>query len=254
MDLHYEVLGQGKPIVMIHGGGADSRDWTYLAPLLAKHYKVITFDSRGCGQSPSQTEAANYIMDVLNLLNHLSIEKTVIIGHSIGGQIATEFALSYPQYLQELVLVAPALAGFVHSLDLLESFQAIQSAAPDVSKMTELVVNSPFCSVIKDSTHSKLMRVMTEHNIRKMFEWAAFGAVWPKPPAIERLHEISTRTLFIRGTRDHEDSVKIETHFRAVPNIQFVAVAGGDHMLNLTHPEELYMNIVTFLGEPNKQA
>ncbi|NOU85732.1 alpha/beta fold hydrolase [Paenibacillus sp. LMG 31460] len=249
MDLYYEVTGHGKPVVMIHGGGSDSRDWTYLVPLMASHYQVITFDGRGCGQSPSQTQPANYIADVLNLLNHLRIEKAAVIGHSIGGQIATEFALSYPERLEELILVAPALSGFVHSPDLLASFQSIQAAAPDVSKMTELVVTSPFCSVIKNSPHRDLMRIMTEHNINRMFEWAAIGAVWPKPPAIDRLDELRTRTLFIRGTLDHDDIFTIENHFRLVPNIKFVQVAGGDHMLNLTHPEDLFHHITEFLED-----
>jgi len=249
MDLFYKVMGQGKPVVMIHGGGADSRDWTYLAPLLARHYQVITFDGRGCGQSPSQTEPANYVGEVLHLLNHLQVDQAAIIGHSLGGQIATEFALAYPTRLQELILIAPALSGFVHSPDLLASFQSIQAAAPDVDQMTELVVTSPFCSVIQNSPQRELMRSMTEHNIRKMFEWAAVGAVWPTPPAIERLHELGARTLFIRGTLDHEDSSTIANHYRAAPTIRFAEVAGADHMVNLTHPEELYHHIRSFLED-----
>jgi len=247
MDLYYEVQGQGDPIVMIHGGGADVRDWTYLAPLLSTRYRVVALDSRGCGKSPSQTEAANYIADVLNLLDHLSIRKADMIGHSVGGQIATEFALAYPERLNNLVVIAPSLAGFVHSPDLFSYLQTIQSAAPDVSKMTDLVVESPFCSVIKDSPQRELMRTMTEHNVRKMFEWSAFGAVWPNPPAIQRLQELSARTLFIRGARDHEDMIRIAAHYRAVPNIQFCEIADGDHMINLTHPEEITRRIVDFL-------
>jgi len=249
MNLYYEVRGEGKPIVMIHGGGADSRDWTYVAPLLSSRYQTITVDSRGCGKSPSQTEAANYIADVHDLLNHLSIRKAAIVGHSLGGQIATEFALAYPERLQELVLIAPALSGFTHSPDLLDAMQTIQAAAPDVQKMTELVVDSPFCSVIKNSPHRELMSSMTEHNIRKMFEWSAFGAVWPNPPAIQRLHEIRAKTLFIRGSQDHEDLRKIEDHYRDVPHIQYVEIDGGDHMVNLTHPEEVYASIVSFLEQ-----
>lgn len=249
MDLHYDIQGQGQPIVMIHGGGADRRDWVYLAPLLARHYQVVTFDSRGCGQSPSQTEPANYMEDVLALLNHLSIKKAVLIGHSIGGHIAAEFALAYPERIQGLIVIAPALLGFVHAPDFQDTHRQIQAAAPDVAKMTELVVTSPFCSVIKNSTHRELFREMTAHNIVRMFEWAEYGAVWPKPPAIERLHEIVTRTLFIRGTRDHEDSLAIERHYRALPTITFAAIEGGDHMLNLTHADELFPEIVRFVEE-----
>lgn len=249
MDLHFEIKGKGRPIVMIHGGGCDTRDWTYLAPLLAKHYQVITFDGRGCGQSPAQTEPASYADDVLRLLNHLDIENAVLVGHSLGGQIATEFALAYPERLQRLVLIAPALSGFVHSPDLQASFQAIQEAAPDVAKMTELVVSSPFCSVIQKSPQRQLMYEMSEHNIRRMFEWAAIGAVWLNPPSIGRLHEIQAKTLFVRGTRDHEDTIKIAEHFRILPAIQFSAIEGGDHMLTLTHADHIYPEIIAFLGE-----
>ncbi|MDQ0061467.1 alpha/beta fold hydrolase [Paenibacillus harenae] len=249
MDWHYAVQGQGKPIVMIHGGGCDSRDWSYLAPQLANKYQVITFDARGCGQSPPPTETVNYVTDVACFLDNLSIDKAVLIGHSLGGQIATEFALAYPERVQELVLIAPTLGGFVQSPDVLASFQAIQEAAPDIAKMTELVVTSSSYSVIKDSPLRELLHAMTDHNIRILFGRPSFNVVWPTPPAIERLHELRAKTLFVRGTRDHEDNVKIEKHFRKLENTRFVAIEGGDHMLNLTHADMLYPEIVAFLGE-----
>ncbi|RIX59620.1 alpha/beta hydrolase [Paenibacillus nanensis] len=249
MDWHYEIQGQGKPIVMIHGGGCDSRDWSYLAPLLANHYQVITFDARGCGQSPPPSETVNYVTDVVRFLDSLSLDKAVLIGHSLGGQIATEAALAYPERVQELVLIAPTLAGFAQSPDVLASFQAIQEAAPDIARMTDLVVTSSSYSVIKDSPQRELLRAMTDHNIRVLFGRPSFNVVWPTPPAIERLHNLQARTLFVRGTRDHEDNVTIENHFRRVENIQFVAIEGGDHMLNLTHSDQLYPEIVAFLGD-----
>ena len=51
MDLHYEVNGNGYPVVLLHSGGADLRDWTFVAPLLSKHYMVVSFDGRGAGKS-----------------------------------------------------------------------------------------------------------------------------------------------------------------------------------------------------------
>jgi hypothetical protein len=68
MDLYYEVQGQGAPIVLRHSGGADKRDWQFIAPLLAQTFEVITFDGRGAGQSPPPFTPANYVEDLRQLL------------------------------------------------------------------------------------------------------------------------------------------------------------------------------------------
>jgi pimeloyl-ACP methyl ester carboxylesterase len=96
MDLHYEVQGKGEAVVLIHSGGADLRDWELIAPQLAQTYQVITFDGRGAGQSPPLLEPANYVEDLRQLLDHLHLDRVILVGHSIGGQIATDFALAYP--------------------------------------------------------------------------------------------------------------------------------------------------------------
>ena len=53
IELSFENTGNGRPVVLIHSGGTDLRQWTFLAPLLSKNYKVIAFDGRGAGKSPS---------------------------------------------------------------------------------------------------------------------------------------------------------------------------------------------------------
>jgi pimeloyl-ACP methyl ester carboxylesterase len=107
MDLHYEVQGKGEAVVLIHSGGADLRDWEFIAPQLAQTYQVIAFDGRGAGQSPPLLEPANFVEDLRQLLDHLNLDRVILVGHSIGGQIATDFALAYPDRVTRLVLVAP---------------------------------------------------------------------------------------------------------------------------------------------------
>ena len=115
MDLHFEITGNGHPVVLIHRGGADLRLWTFLVSLLSKNYKVIVFDGRGAGKSPSPIKHVNYVKDVLVLMDYPELSQTTIIGHSMGGQIATEFALNYPERVSKLVLIAPSLTGFPYS-------------------------------------------------------------------------------------------------------------------------------------------
>lgn len=140
MDLHYKIQGNGEAIVLLHSGGSDLRDWQWIAPQLAQNYQVITFDGRGAGQSPPLLEPVDYVEELRSLLNHFHIDRAILVGHSIGGQIATDFALAYPDRVIKLVLIAPGLSGFQFSPEIQQQFEQIKAAAPDSEKMTELML------------------------------------------------------------------------------------------------------------------
>ena len=130
MDLYYEINGHGHPMVLLTGG-ADVRNWKFIAPLLAKQYKVVTFDGRGTGKSPIPLEDVNHVEDLLELLDHLEVNQATLIGHSMGGQIAAEFALKYPERVSKLVMLAPGLSGFRYSIEFEDSIKKIHEAAPE---------------------------------------------------------------------------------------------------------------------------
>lgn len=249
MDLYYEIHGQGEPIVLIHSGGADLRDWQLIAPQLAQNYRVITFDGRGAGKSPPLLEAANYVEDLKNLLDHLNIARSVLVGHSIGGQIATDFALAYPDRVSKLVLVAPGLSGHQFSPEIQEWFGQIRAAAPDAEKMTQLSLAQCVYRVVMSSPQRELMTAMTKHNIERSLEWKTKEMRWAQPPTIERLHELQTKTLFIIGTQDMADNLHTAELFDRVPDIRFDRIEGADHMPTLTHPDRVVASISTFLSE-----
>lgn len=249
MDLHYEIQGQGEPIVLLHGGGIDSRDWLFLAPQLAQTHQVVLFDGRGAGQSPPLLEPADFVEDLRMLLDHLRIEQAVLVGHSIGGQIAADFALAYPHRVTKLVLVAPGLSGSKPSPEVEQWFEQIKAAAPDAEKMTQLVLSHPIHSVVMASPQRELLIAMTRHNIERSLEWKTFEMRWSQPPAIERLGEIQPKTLFIIGTQEMADNLHIAELFQQVPDIQFVRIDGADHVPMLTHPDLLSSLIREFLNE-----
>jgi pimeloyl-ACP methyl ester carboxylesterase len=249
MDLYYEIHGQGELIVLIHSGGADLRDWQFIAPQLAQNYRVVTFDGRGAGKSPPLLEPANFVEDLQKLLDHLQIARAVLVGHSIGGQIATDFALAYPNRVSKLVLVAPGLSGHQFSPEIQEWFGQIWAAAPDAEKMTQLSLENPVYSVVMSSPQRDLMAAMTEHNIKRSFEWKTMEMCWAQPPTIDRLTELQTKTLFIIGTQDMADNLHTAELFQQVPNIQFDWIDGADHMPTLTHPDQVVASISAFLTE-----
>lgn len=250
MDLYYEVSGEGYPVIMIHSGGADLRQWTLLAPLLEKNYKVITFDGRGAGKSPSPGESVSYVEDLLSLMDYLKLESATIIGHNIGGQIATDFALEYPERVSSLVLITPSLTGFRFSQESEKYIKKVMEAAPNVDKMITNFLEMPTYQVVTKSQQSELAIEMLRHHFRRMFEWPTFKTEWSQPPAIDRLQDIKSKTLFIIGKNDLADHYSILNHFRKVPDIRFIEIAEAEHiMMVLTHPNELYKEITDFLEE-----
>jgi pimeloyl-ACP methyl ester carboxylesterase len=220
-----------------------------LAPLLAKHFKVITFDGRGAGKSPLPVGPVNYIQELLHLLDHLEIDQATLLGHSMGGQIVTEFALLYPNRVTELVLVAPSLSGYPYSQELDQYFQQIQAAAPDVDKMIEIALSAPIYQVAMAGPHRDLLVQMMRHHIEKTFEWKSFEQIWPQTPAIEKLGELEVKTLFIIGEIEYTDNKRVAECFQEVPDIQFAPIDGADHMVILTHANEIYRSITSFMEE-----
>lgn len=249
MDLHYEVQGKGEAVVLIHSGGADLRDWELIAPQLTQTYQVITFDGRGAGHSPPLLEPAHYVEDLRQLLDHLNLDRAILVGHSIGGQIATDFALAYPDRVTRLVLVAPGLSGFQFSPDVQQWFAQIKAVAPDLEKMVELMLNHPVYSVVMSSPQRDRMIEMTTHNMKRSFEWKTFEMLWAQPPTIDRLSELKTKTLFIIGKQDMADNLHVAELFQQVPDIRFAYIEGGDHMPTLTHADEVSRLIIQFLSQ-----
>jgi pimeloyl-ACP methyl ester carboxylesterase len=249
MDLHYEVHGKGETVVLIHSGGADLRDWELIAPQLAQTYQVITFDGRGAGQSPPLLEPANFVEDLRQLLDHLHLDRTILVGHSIGGQIATDFALAYPDRVTKLVLIAPGLSGFQFSPDIQQWFAQVKAVAPDLEKMVELMLAHPVYSVVMSSPQRDRTIEITMHNTKRSFEWKTFEMQWAQPPTIDRLSELQTKTLFIIGTQDMADNLRVAELFQQVPDIRFAYIEGADHMPTLTHADEVSSSIVQFLTE-----
>lgn len=249
MDLHYEIAGKGHPIVLVHSGGADLRDWTFLGPLLAQHHTVISYDGRGAGKSPDPTGDVNCVEDLKELLDHLNINKTTLIGHSMGGQIVTDFSLEYPEYISELIVIAPALTGFNYSPDFVDYMNKVTAAAPDIEKMIEISQSAPSYRVVQSSPHKELAEEMLRHHIKRTFHWPAFELIWPNPPAVKRLDELTAKMLFIIGTEELPDNLRVANTFQKQTDAQIVEISGADHMVTLTHPEELYHHIIEFLED-----
>ncbi|MBO0939609.1 alpha/beta hydrolase [Fibrella sp. HMF5335] len=114
LKLYYEVYGSGKPIVLIHGSFMTiPLNWSPFIPLLAKDRKVIVAEMQGHGRTSDIPRALSYESmadDVAGLLRHLKIDSTDLLGYSMGGGVAFQFAVRHPKQLRRLVILSGAYA------------------------------------------------------------------------------------------------------------------------------------------------
>lgn len=110
LKMYYEVYGQGKPLVLIHGSYMNIiSNWTHIIPLFAKDRKVIVAEMQGHGRTKDIAREFSYegmADDVSGLLKHLKIDSADILGYSMGGGVAFQFAVRHPEQLRRLVVLS----------------------------------------------------------------------------------------------------------------------------------------------------
>ncbi|MGD6818027.1 alpha/beta fold hydrolase [Metabacillus sp. 84] len=253
MDLHAEVKGSGRPVVLIHGPGQDLREWGFIIPFLLETCQVIAYDVRGAGKSPSPLEPMDPVKDLKMLLDNYHIEKATIVGHSRGGQVAADFALTDPSRIEKLILISPSLTGYEYTYKYNTWVQKVNDAK-NISEMTKFIIDGPHHKVISASEQLAFFEEMMEHYLKKATtEWKSYEVIWPEPPAIQRLKEMQASTLFIQGTKEFEDMYQIREWYEQVPSIEFVIIPRADQMSTLTHPEEIADYILAFMKEEASQ-
>jgi 2-hydroxy-6-oxonona-2,4-dienedioate hydrolase/2-succinyl-6-hydroxy-2,4-cyclohexadiene-1-carboxylate synthase len=115
VHLHYQQLGRGPNVVMVHGITGNQAIWHLeILPALMQDYRLTTYDLRGHGYSdmpPTGYTTADHALDLNHLLDSLGIERTHVVGHSFGADISLHYAILYPEWVDRLVLVEPAVAA-----------------------------------------------------------------------------------------------------------------------------------------------
>jgi pimeloyl-ACP methyl ester carboxylesterase len=248
-QLYYQVRGHGAPVVLIHGGSLQHGMWDDQFDLLAQDFRVVRYDVRGFGKSGSPETPHSQWEDLRALLEHLSIERTHIVGLSLGGKIAVDFALEYPEKVDRLVLAGPGLSGwrFEPAPWIEELGQAIE--AGDQRAAAEAWLRSPHLAAAMENPEvAERVRRLTLENERAFVP--VFKAYEPDPPATERLQELEAPVLLVVGTRDDVEIGRIADRLvEQVPDLRKIAIEGAGHMVNMERPEEFNRAVLDFLLE-----
>ena len=242
-DLHYEVTGDGPPVVLLHQGVVDSRVWEPQLAALAERFTVVRYDRRGFGRSPRFDGAYSPLDDLRAVLDAAGIERAALVGGSQGGKIALDAALERPERVTALVLLCAALGG--HPIDV---------GTPEQEARWEAAEQAEDAAALAAIDFEIWAPLGDEDGLRARFADNAHlnlvddPAEPPARPAKEGLGELRVPTLVITGDRDVPAMTEIgDILEREIPGARREALH-GDHFPNLRSPDAFNRLVSDFLG------
>ena len=251
--IHYERDGAGMPLILLHAGVADHRMWNPQVSAFSKHFDVIRPDFRGCGESELPPGAWNPREDVLALMDELQLKPAHLVGCSIGGGLALDFALDHPERVSKLVLVGSGPSGQeddpLHEHLFAEAMAAEKSGDPDSINQADMNLwldgpNRPR-GYVAEPVRS-LFREMNGKNIG--VDWSKSPTVKLDPPAVKRLHEVTARVLVIVGDKDLQPlQESADLMAESISGARKAVIKDAAHLPNLEHPEEFNRLVLDFL-------
>jgi 3-oxoadipate enol-lactonase len=243
--LWYDEAGSGEAVLLLHGGLGDSELWEPVVPLLAERFRTIRTDLRFFGSSTGPAVPWSWDDDTIGVLDELGIERTALVGLSLGGALALDIALAHPERLWAVVGVAPGLGG--HDGAAYTEEQGVRYEAAEAAGDLEAAMAIDFevwAPLGADERIRRLWRLTPDANPLPQ-------GVEPRAPAgaptKERLGELAVPTLVVTVSHDPAGFREIGPLVaRGAPNARHVEL-DSDHYVTLREPELVTRTLVAFL-------
>ncbi len=232
----YSEGGKGEPVVLLHGFGASADNWNRFASRLTKRYLVIAPDLPGWGQS-TRIDSASYaypqqVERLHQFVTELGLKRFHLVGHSMGGFLASAYAARYPEKVITLGLIAPHGVTEPQPSELTLSVAAgdnwlVANSVPEFDQL----LNKVFAK--RPYLPKSVFRLLAAHAIRGSAKSAKIFAEMQsnEPPLVERLGQIKAPALIIWGDQDRVLHVSCAEVFRqGIKNSELLVLVGSGHM------------------------
>ncbi len=251
-QIYYEVAGQGEPVVFCHGAGGNHANWYQQVPAFVTQYRVVTWDHRGFGRSTDHAETSGpraAVSDLTALLDHLGVDRTHLVGQSMGGWTILGFALEHPDRVRSLVF-ANTIAGIQLPNPSEETQQARERVAAAL-----LDPNLPV-----GFDHPCFAPGFAEQDPARAFLYMQFSSLAPPTPMSallglievaytgEDLKQLTSPALFLIGALDPLFTPRdIRRAASFVPGARIVEIPGSGHSPYFEDAERWNQAVLEFL-------
>ena len=245
--LFYERVGQGPAVVLIHGGMWDRRMWEDQFDPFSRKHTVVRYDARGFGRSDLPTRPYSNSSDLAAVITALGLAGPAVLGLSMGGSVALDYAVEYPEGLGALVVASCGIGGHSEwSADVVDAWER-EDATPALAGAlrSQLEFWTPGG---QDLQADERLREVAFENLR-IYEVDEDLASRVEPPVIGRLSDVRVPTLVIVGDRDVSSIHRMGDRMVAeIPGAR-KAVVPGDHLPNVRDPAAFNRVVLAFLAE-----
>jgi 3-oxoadipate enol-lactonase len=254
-DLNVLVSGDGPPVTLVHAGVADLHSYDAVAAELGATHTVIRYDMRGFGASPAPTSAFSHLDDLTAVLDGLGVTRTALVGNSFGGHVAMTFAVTHPERVTHLALLASSIDGWTWGPGM-NAYDDAETAALDAGDLDEAVrVNqemwvrgpardwSPELRALADAVAPAMRTALANQQAAGELEVEVEG-----PSVDDRLDRITARTVVACGLADDRDFDAIAHHLaERIAGARYAAFPGVGHLMPLERPVEITTLIAELL-------
>lgn len=250
MKLHYREMGEGKPLMILHGLFGFSDNWQTHAKKLAEYFRVILVDLRNHGRSDWSDDFSYEIMaaDVKELIEDLQLEEVILIGHSMGGKVAMHLAQQEEDLLEKLIIVDMGIKGYpMHHQHILAGIHAVKLENVTARREAEQQMSAHIESygikqfLLKNLYWKEKGQLAWRMNV-DVLEREMPKILGPMPEG-----EVLLPSLFIRGELSNyildEDIDSIEEMF---PDSEVVTIAGAGHWVHAEAPSHFQDALLSF--------
>lgn len=254
--IYYELAGAGQPLVMVHAGVADSRQWNSDFAFFQTSYRVLRYDLRGYGKSEPVDGDFSHMSDLTALLEHLHIDEPLfLMGCSMGGSLCLEFALANPSQSKALIMVDAGPSGLKLDVPNHPKADDVEKAFNDgdLDLVAEIETQIWFDGMDRTAGQvNQSMRQLVREMDRRVLELETrnLGKRLPDAtvPAVERLAELTIPVLIIVGAHDTPFMQAAANYMvENLPRAEKVTIRDAAHLPNLEHPDEFQEVVTSFL-------
>jgi len=252
MKLYSKIMGEGDPVIIMHGLFGASDNWLSIGKQLAASHKCYLPDLRNHGRSPHSADLTYDDMseDLYEFLTDFSLRKVSLIGHSMGGMTAMQFAFEYPHRLNKLVIIdiAPKSYPAMHE-EILAGLKAIPLGKLSSRKDADVIL----AGYVPSRRIRQFLLKSLQRTNKGAYTWrinleAIAGHAADIGKGITGKAIYDQPALFIRGDKSNfildEDIPLIKSKF---PNSKIETIPGGTHWLHAEKPDELVRILQSFL-------
>lgn len=254
--IHYEVHGEGDPLLLISGLSAPAANWLFQVKGFAPHYRVVTFDNRGVGES-DLPDAPSYPTsqmadDAAAVLKHLDIARAHVVGHSMGGTIAMELALRHPKRVRSLSLCSTWARGDGRFLHTIRAWMALWGRLDPEARFRHLVMPWLYTPAFYDDpkqVDETVARVLSfpfptraeavQRQGQGILDWNG--------TRLREIRKIRVPTLVLVGRDDNLTAPALSRALaRMIPRARLKVIPGG-HGFTIECWEDFNRAVLTFL-------